>query len=58
MSRLAAILLALLTVALVVVPLGASLLGAGAARVSADDDRTVRSTGARVFVGGGIRSGK
>ena len=58
MSRLAAVLVALLAVAFVAVPLWLSVQGAGAARVASDDDRTVRSTGARVFVGGGIRSGK
>ena len=57
MSRLTAALLGLLAVLFVAVPLWLSVQGAGAASATSDD-RTVRSTGGRVFVGGGIRSGK
>ena len=57
MSRLTATLLALLAALLVVVPLWLSVQGAGAAGTSADE-RTVRSSGGRVFIGGGIRAGK
>ena len=59
MSRLTGVLLALLAVGLVA--LRAVVLGAGrgrGARAVSDDDRTVRSSGARVFIGGGLRSGK
>ena len=57
MSRLTAALLGLLAVLFVAVPLWLSVQGAGAASATSDD-RTVRSTGGRVFVGGGIGSGK
>ena len=57
-SRLAATLLTLLAVLLVVVPLWLSVQGAGAPGTTGDDERTVRSAGGRVFIGGGIRAGK
>ena len=58
MSRLAGLLIAALAVALVAVPLWFAAQGAGTSRVVPRDERTVRSGGARVFIGGGIRSGK
>ena len=58
MSRLTGLLLGLLAVALVALPLWFSVRGAGVPKASPDDERAVRSTGARVFIGGGLRSGK
>ena len=58
MSRLTGVLLGLLAVALVALPLWFAVGGPGATSVAPDRERTVRSNGARVFIGGGLRSGK